>query len=83
MVHGEEILVSGTTEGGKQAAESNIKRYGEDFYKRIGAIGGAKGTTGGFASDLIGPDGLTGRERASVVGIKGGTISRRPKRVGR
>lgn len=41
--------MSGTITGGKQAAQTNKERYGEDWYKRIGAIGGKKGTTGGFA----------------------------------
>lgn len=52
-------------------------RYGHDYYAKIGARGGANGTTGGFASELVGKDGLTGRERARKVGILGGTISRR------
>lgn len=52
-------------------------KYGHGYYAKIGAIGGANGTTGGFASDLVGKDGLTGRERARKAGIVGGTISRR------
>lgn len=52
-------------------------RYGYDYYAKIGARGGANGTTGGFASELVGKDGLTGRERARRAGIVGGTISRR------
>ena len=52
-------------------------RYGYDYYAKIGARGGANGTTGGFASELVGKDGLTGRERARKVGIVGGSISRR------
>lgn len=70
----------GTRQGGLKARESNIKRHGEDFYKRIGSIGGHKSTTGGFASDERGSDGLTGRERARVAGKKGGEISRRKVR---
>lgn len=30
--------MAGTKAGGKRAAETNIKRHGEDFYKRIGPI---------------------------------------------
>ena len=60
----------GTIEGGKQAAKTNRKKYGKDFYARIGAIGGRKGTTGGFAAN---------RELARIAGAKGGRISRRRK----
>ena len=62
--------MAGTKAGGKRAAETNIKRHGEDFYKRIGAIGGKRGTTGGFAAN---------RELARIAGAKGGRISRRGK----
>lgn len=69
--------MAGTHDGGKAAANTNKAKYGADFYARIGAIGGKKGHTGGFASNIIGNDGLTGRERARVAGAKGGLISRR------
>lgn len=69
--------MAGTIEGGRKAAELNKKKYGEDFYKNIGALGGKQGVTGGFASDKVGKDGLTGRERASKVGMLGGKKSRR------
>ncbi len=65
--------MAGTKLGGKRAAETNKKRHGEDFYKNIGAIGGKKGTTGGFFAN---------RELARLAGAKGGRISRRTKRVG-
>lgn len=54
-----------------------MERHGEDFYKRIGAKGGRNGTTGGFASNKVGEDGLTGRQRAVLAGAIGGHISRR------
>ncbi len=60
----------GTLEGGKKAAETNRKKHGPDFYKKIGAKGGKNGTTGGFAAN---------RELARLAGMKGGRISRRPK----
>jgi len=60
--------MSGTSDGGKRAAKTNQMRHGRDFYARIGAIGGAKGTTGGFAAN---------RELARIAGAKGGSISRR------
>lgn len=60
--------MAGTLQGGKNAAETNKKKYGADFYKRIGAKGGKKGTTGGFYAN---------RELASKAGRKGGIKSRR------
>ena len=69
--------MSGTVEGGRKAYRANIARHGRDFYAKIGQMGGRRGHTGGFASDKVGPDGLTGRQRARVAGSKGGKISRR------
>lgn len=63
--------MSGTIEGGKKSAATNMQRHGEDFYKRIGAIGGKASTTGGFYAN---------RELAREAGRKGGTISRRGKK---
>lgn len=60
-----------------KAKQTIQDRYGHDYYAKIGARGGANGTTGGFASELVGKDGLTGRERARKMGVIGGTISRR------
>lgn len=71
--------MAGTIEGGKKAATTNQTKYGPDFYARIGSIGGRKGKTGGFASDKVGADGLTGRERARKAGYLGGRKSRRTK----
>ncbi len=62
--------MAGTILGGKRASATNRTKYGESFYKRIGAIGGAKGHTGGFYAD---------RELARRAGAKGGAISRRGK----
>ena len=60
--------MAGTKEGGKKAALANKERYGSDFYAKIGAKGGKKGTTGGFAAN---------RELARIAGAKGGRLSRR------
>ncbi len=60
----------GTIDGGKLAAKTNKRKYGKDFYARIGAMGGKKGTTGGFAAN---------RDLARIAGAKGGRISRRRK----
>jgi hypothetical protein len=69
--------MAGTLSGGRKAAQTNKERHGEDFYKRIGAAGGRKSRGGGFASDIVGKDGLTGRERAKIAGAKGGRNSKR------
>ena len=60
--------MAGTKAGGAKAREANLKRHGADFYKRIGAIGGRNGHTGGFAANP---------ELARIAGAKGGRISRR------
>lgn len=62
--------MAGTKTGGKSAATTNKKKYGADFYARIGAMGGKKGRTGGFYAN---------RELARIAGAKGGRISRRTK----
>lgn len=62
--------MAGTKEGGKLAAQVNKKKYGADFYARIGAAGGKKGRTGGFYAN---------RELARAAGAKGGRISKRRK----
>lgn len=59
-----------TKEGAKVAAITNKTRYGEDFYKVIGAKGGHNGRTGGF---------YVNRGLASTAGRKGGRISKRRK----
>lgn len=73
--------MAGTQAGGKAAAAKNKSKYGADFYARIGAMGGKVGRTGGFASDRVGADGLTGRQRAAIAGALGGRISRRTKKA--
>ena len=69
--------MAGTKIGGAKAAKTNKKRHGKGFYAKIGRMGGKNGHTGGFASDKVGKDGLTGFERAKKVGSVGGKISRR------
>lgn len=52
---------------GKQFnTEQEAQKYVDLFYR-----------AGGFASDKIGPDGLTGRQRAALVGAIGGLKSKR------
>ena len=69
--------MAGNKLGGQKAAETNKLKHGKDFYARNGSMGGKKGTTGGFASQKVGADGLTGIERAKEAGKKGGKISKR------
>ena len=69
--------MAGTEQGGHKAAKTIRQRHGRDFYMRIGRIGGQKSRQGGFASNKVGNDGLTGSERAKLVGSVGGTKSRR------
>lgn len=71
--------MAGTKAGGAKTARTNKERHGEDFYARLGRLGGRNGHTGGFGSNAIGKDGLTGFERARIAGKKGGHISRRGK----
>lgn len=71
--------MAGTQDGGKAAAGTNKKKYGADFYARIGAMGGRKGHTGGFGSKLVDENGMTGQDRAREFGRVGGRISRRTK----
>lgn len=73
--------MAGTKKGGQAAARTNRAKYGADFYAKIGAAGGAKGRNGGFASDKVGKDGLTGKQRAAAAGARGGRISRRTKKI--
>lgn len=58
----------GTKAGGLKARETNLKKYGKEFYRMIGSKGGQNGHTGGFAAN---------KELARLAGAKGGRISRR------
>ena len=64
--------MAGTKAGGTKAAATNKQKHGKDFYARIGAMGGKKGRTGGFAANP---------ELARIAGAKGGRISRRGKKT--
>lgn len=67
-------------EGGLAAAKTIKEKYGDTFYAEIGRKGGrVLGIQGGFASEAIGDDGLTRRERARIASKKGGLTSRRGK----
>lgn len=60
--------MAGTKAGGRKAAITNKKKYGQDFYANIGRKGGTNGHTGGFASNP---------ELAKIAGAKGGRKSKR------
>lgn len=79
---------AGTKEGdaaSERWRQTMINKYGVDGVHRkmqeMGAKGGRNGKgpgyKGGFASDEVGEDGLTGKQRAKIAGAKGGAISRR------
>jgi general stress protein YciG len=64
----------GTRKGGKAAAATNIRKYGPDFYVRIGSKGGRNSRTGGFFAN---------RRLAREAGSIGGRVSRRTKKKDR
>lgn len=55
--------MAGNKAGGLKAAARNKRKYGDDFYKRIGAQGGRNGNTGGFAANP---------QLARIAGMRGG-----------
>jgi general stress protein YciG len=55
--------MAGTKAGAQKTAATNKKKYGADYYAKIGAKGGRLGHTGGFAAN---------RELAREAGRKGG-----------
>lgn len=61
--------MAGTQKGGTAAALTNKERYGENFYVRIGQMGGRKSRNGGFAANP---------ELAREAGRKGG-LSKKKK----
>jgi len=60
--------MAGTKAGGLKACATNKARHGDDFYKKMGAIGGRKTGMKGFALN---------RELARRAGAIGGKLSRR------
>lgn len=60
--------MAGTKAGGLKAAATNKAKYGNEFYAKIGRVGGQNGHTGGFAANP---------ELAKIAGAKGGKISKR------
>ena len=77
--------MAGTRAGAAKAMKTLRERHGDDFHRRIGAIGGSRvGTDGGFAAktpcdcDII----PTPHKHQQCAGVKGGRISRRGSRNG-
>lgn len=68
--------MAGTRAGGLKARDHNLTNYGADFYQRIGRKGGKLGKTGGFYHMKE-----HNPEKLRQVSIKGGTKSRRTKKV--
>lgn len=60
--------MSGNKVGGAKAAQTNKKKYGSDFYAKIGKVGGTRSRGGGFTNNS---------ELASRAGRLGGQMSRR------
>lgn len=78
-------MKKGTPSGDRAAQkwhDTMLARLGSEeaireHYRIIGRKGGLKGHTGGFASEEVGADGLTGPERAKIAGARGGRKSKR------
>jgi general stress protein YciG len=72
------ILMAGTLAGGKLAAQKNLASD-PDFYRKIGAIGGRNGTSGGFAVAIpCDCDRIEGPHlKRQCAGKVGGTVSRK------
>lgn len=60
----------GTKAGAAKAKQAILNRYGEDYYSKIGKVGGLQPTKGGFKN----------KELARSAGRKGGIISAERKR---
>jgi len=60
--------LAGSSTGALKARETVLKKYGADYYARIGRKGGANGHTGGFYGNP---------EKARECGRLGGKMSKR------
>lgn len=64
--------MSGTPEGARKRIEKLKELHGPDYFKVQTSHAGKHTKRGGFASEKVGKDGLTGRQRAKIAGRKGG-----------
>lgn len=76
--------MSGTKTGSAKATKTIKDKYGSDYFKRIGSIGGKLGKTGGFAADIVctKQDCVFKNDEHLIrqcAGAVGGRISRRGK----
>lgn len=72
-------------QSGRTLVATMIEKHGSyEAYRQAmrerASRGGKNGNTGGFASNVVGSDGLTGVERARAAGVKGGARSKRRKK---
>lgn len=65
--------MSGTKAGGQKIKETNLRKYGKNYYKEIGRKGGKAKVPKGFA--------VMDKEAHKMASKKGGTISKRPKSI--
>lgn len=74
--------MAGTKLGGVKAAATIKQKWGEDFYKKIGAMGGVvDGAPKGFAANVVCQSTDCGYSDTHFIkqcaGFKGGTVSRK------
>lgn len=65
--------MAGTKAGGLKSSQTNKRKYGDNWYERIGSIGGKAHVPKGFA--------LMSKDKRIEAGRKGGAISKRGKIV--
>lgn len=68
--------MAGTLDGGLKTVKTIKERYGSDYYRNIGKVGGSKTNTKPKGFAYAKANGLTWHKEA---GAKGGKISRKPK----
>lgn len=66
--------MANTKAGGRKTGETNKAKYGPDFYRKIGAMGGKKTHESGKLAEV---NFAANRERARIAGAKGGAVSKR------
>lgn len=62
--------MSGNSESAKKAYQTRIERHGKESVQSMHAAGGRSSHVGGFGTQEVGNDGLTGRERARMASIE-------------
>ena len=67
--------MSGNKIGGVKAAQANKSKYGDDYYIKMGKLGGSVKVPKGFA--------LMDKEKVRLAGVKGGSTPRRVNKIGK